>query len=98
MIEPLKTKYRTEKQVVLDDEKNEGKDPMKDDMETKVITKKVKLNHQLAKVLAIGDGIKEPRIKVGDVVMYDVNSMRESDLIKGTGLITDHNILGVIPN
>lgn len=96
LIEPLPLKYKTQKQIVLDDEKNEGKDPLQDEMEVKEIKQKIRLNHQLGKVLAVGNGIVSPKVKVGDIIMYDVNSMRESDLIKKTGLITDHNILGIV--
>lgn len=96
LVEPLKTKYRTETQTVLDDEANEGKDPMKDEMEVKEVKNKVKLNHQLGKVISIGNGLTNPKVKVGDIIMYDINSMRESDLMKKAGFITDHNILGIV--
>ena len=96
LIKPLGFKYVSQTQTVLDDEKNEGKNPIEDEMEVKTVVNKVKLQQQLAKVLSIGT--LNPEItpyKVGDTIVYDLGSVRDFELIKGSKLIYSHNVLGV---
>jgi len=96
LIKPLAKKYFTQKQTVLDDAANEGKDPLIDDMTTKVIETKVLMAQQLAKVVSIGT--LDPKLtpyKAGDTVVYVPGSDKAFDLIKGTSIVYSHNILGI---
>jgi hypothetical protein len=96
LIKPLAKKYFTQKQTVLDEEANEGKDPMVDDMATKVVETKVLKAQQLAEVVSIGtlDPALTP-YKVGDTIVYVPGSEKAFDLVKGTSIVYSHNILGV---
>jgi hypothetical protein len=96
LIKPLALRGRTEDQVVLDDEANVGKNPVEDEMITKVVKNKINYKEQLAEVLSIGtlDPDKTP-YKVGDIVVYPLNGTMELGLVKGQKLIYAHNILGV---
>jgi len=96
LIKPLAKKYFTQKQTVLDEAANEGKDPLVDDMTTKVVETKVLMGQQLAKVVSIGT--LDPKLtpyKEGDVVVYVPGSDKAFDLIKGTSIVYSHNILGI---
>ena len=50
LIRPLRDKTYNQKQIVLDDEANKGKDPVKDEMETKTVNNKVAFEIQKAVV------------------------------------------------
>lgn len=96
LIKPLAKKFFVQKQTVLDEAANEGKDPLVDEMVTKVQETKVLKGQQLAEVLSIGtlDPALTP-YKIGDTIVYVVGSEKAFDLISGSSLIYSHNILGV---
>ena len=77
---------KVQEQLVMDEEKNAGKDPEKDLMERKVVKNKVKLNIQLAEIVAI-DPTNAFKLEVGDVVLVDYRRLREFDLFKNTFII-----------
>jgi hypothetical protein len=89
-------KYRTysTEYTVLDQEKNKGKDPLKDEMETKVVNKKVKYNHQVAIVVATPDSEKD--IVAGDKLLVDFRSCMPIDGYKDLYLITKYNVVGKV--
>ena len=78
--------------TVVDQEKMKGKDPLKDEMETKVVKKKVKYNHQVAIVVAVPDTEKE--ISVGDNILVDFRSCVQLDGYKELYLISKYQVLG----
>jgi hypothetical protein len=92
MYEPRK---RTESQVVLDDEKNVGKDPTKDEMERKTVKTKVMYNIQTVEILAI-DPTNNCKLEVGDIVVVDFRNLREFDLFKGVYIIQVYSIFGKV--
>ena len=87
-------KFRTysTKYTVLDTEKNQGKDPLKDEMETKVVNKKVKYNFQVATILAVPNAEKD--LVAGDKVLVDFRSCIEIDGYKDIYLVNKYNIVG----
>ena len=85
--------YNTE-YTVLDKEKNEGRDPLKDEMETKVVKKKVKYNHQVARVIAVPE--KEADMVPGDSLLVDFRSCMEIDGYKDIFIVAKYNVIGVI--
>ena len=78
--------------TVLDTEKNKGKDPMKDEMETKVVKKKVKYNTQVARVVARPE---DSTIDVGDEIVVDFRGCMELDGYKDLYLIPKYKVIGV---
>ena len=101
LIRPLKLQYRTEKQVVPTERQSEidMKEAVKGEgkeIETEVIKQKVKLQHQLAEVITTGNlDSSKLGFKAGDIIVYDVHSVRPFDLQKNTFVMSVHNILGV---
>lgn len=95
-----KLKERTKKQtqrypVDMDDPKNKNKTE-EEIKELEEVTVDIKLNQQLAEVISIGENIINAPYKKGDIVAYDLNSARDLDLISGTALLANHNIIGII--
>jgi hypothetical protein len=82
--------------TVVDQEKMKGKDPLKDEMETKVVKKKVKYNHQVATVVAVPSSEKE--LVAGDKVLVDFRSTIQLDGYKDLYLISKYQVIGVIKN
>lgn len=74
----------------LDEEKNKGKNPVTDTMETKKIKKRVKANFQLGTVVSAPEG----KWKEGDIVVYKPAGAVDFDLIKKTKLIEAYAIVG----
>lgn len=74
-----KPTYKKVKQTVLDHEKNKGKDPKNDIMETKTVEENVMYNMQTALVL---NAHPENRLglKVNDIVIVDVRKLRDFDM------------------
>jgi hypothetical protein len=94
LIRPLKDKTYSQKQVVLDDEKNKGKDPMKDEMETKVATTKVAYEIQKAVVEYKPDNIEVP-YDVGDTIYYHKNRQGVPfRWVKNTFLLKPYDVVG----
>ncbi len=87
--------YNTE-YTVVDKEKMAGKDPLKDEMETKVVNKKVKYNHQVATILATP--ANETGLVAGDKILVDFRSCMELDGYKDIWIIAKYNVLGVVKN
>jgi hypothetical protein len=88
-------KYRTfsTDYTVLDKEANEGKDPLKDEMVTKIVKKQVKYNTQVAVVVAVPEK-DEAKFAVGDQVMVDFRGCMELDGYKDLWLIPTYKIIG----
>jgi len=78
--------------TVLDEEKNKGKDPMKDEMETKVVKKKVKYNFQVARVIGTPDS--ETTLCAGDRILVDFRSCVELDGYKDIYLVNKYSSIG----
>lgn len=85
--------YSTE-YTVLDNDKNAGKDPLKDEMETKVVKKKVKYNHQVATILATPDN--EEGLTAGDTVLVDFRSCMALDGYQEIYIVAKYNVIGII--
>lgn len=94
LIKPLKLRYKTESQTVVDKEASKGLDPIKDEMVMKVETVKTRLAHQLGEVISIGtlDGDKIG-YKEGDTVVYSFSFANDFELQKGHKLINSFNII-----
>lgn len=92
-LEKYKTRTVTTRHPKADADLTKELDPDKD---LEFVKEKVKYDHQFAEVLAIGSQLKDPTYKVGDTIVYHINSAKNFDLIKGTALIADHNIIGVV--
>jgi len=75
LIKPLRMRTRTVENIVMDDEKNGDKDPLKDEMETKVIKEKAPWEVQLATVVAVNDA-DNTLYKIGDTVVYSVKFVK----------------------
>ena len=93
LVKLYKPRYRKEKQTVLDDEKNKGKDPKKDIMALKIVETKVAYNVQTVEILAVG---KDQHFDVGDIVLIDIRKLKDFDLFKGVNSINLYDILGKV--
>lgn len=83
--------YSTE-YTVVDKEKMAGKDPLKDEMETKVVKKKVKYNHQVATIVATPE--KETELVAGDKILVDFRSCMELDGYKDLYVVAKYQVIG----
>lgn len=75
----------------LDDEKNKKKNPLKDEMAVKKVTKTIKNNMQVAMVLNVAKDITE--VEPGDLVVVDIKAIMDFDYLDNVGIVTKHNIL-----
>jgi len=75
----------------LDEDKNKGKNPVTDTMETRVVKKKVRANFQLGRVVAAFEG----KYNEGDVVVYKPVGAVDFDLIKDTKLVEEYAVVGL---
>jgi hypothetical protein len=91
-------KYRTysTEYTVMDTEKNAGKDPLVDEMETKVVKKKVNYNHQVATIMAVP--ANEEQYKVGDLILVDLRACLAIDGYKDIFIIPKYNVFGLMKN
>ena len=78
------------KDIVLDDEKNKGKDPIKDEMEVKEVDKEFKYEYQVATIVATPDD--ETDFKVGDEILIEIKYLKEFDFYKPVNIIQKFNI------
>ena len=95
LVKLYKPRYRKEKQPVLDDEKNKGKDPKKDIMALKTVETKVAYNIQTVEILNI-DPTNGQHYERGDVVLIDIRKLKDFDLFKGVNSINVYDILGKV--
>jgi hypothetical protein len=95
IVELYKTRSRKEKQSILDDEKNKGKDPKKDVMALKTEEKKVLYNFQAVKILAIKAG-NGAGFEVGDIVLTDLRMLKECDLQKGAYITNIYSLFAKV--
>jgi len=95
LVKLYKPRTRTEKQTVMDDEKNKGKDPKKDIMALKTVETKVMYNVQTVKVLVI-DPLNGQHFAVDDIVLIDARKLKEFDLYKGVNICNIYDIIGKI--
>lgn len=84
-----------QKQTVLDEEKNKGKDPKKDIMSLKTTENKVRYNIQTVEVLSV-DPTNNLKVEVGDVILVDFRKLKEFDLYKNTYLIGLYDVIGKV--
>jgi hypothetical protein len=85
--------YSTE-YTVMDKEKNVGKDPLKDEMETKVVKKRVKFNTQVARLVATPSN--ETELMAGTDILVDFRTCMELDGYKGLFLVPKYKVIGVL--
>jgi nitrogenase subunit NifH len=90
LIKPLRERSRMVENIVLDDEKNKDKDPLKDEMETKKVKERAPYEVQLATVLASGD----PEYPVGCTVVYSMKFVKDFDLFKKVYLVSNYDLYG----
>ena len=95
LVKLYKARYRKEKQTVLDDEKNKGKDPKKDIMALKTVETKVMYNIQTVEIVNI-DPTNAGKFNVGDIVLIDYRKIKEFDLYKDVSSINVYDILGKV--
>jgi hypothetical protein len=95
LVKLYKPRYRKEKQSVLDDEKNRGKDPKKDIMALKTVEQKVLLNIQTVELVAV-DSNNGQKVEVGDIVLIDWRKVKDFDLYKDIKSINLYDILGKV--
>ena len=90
-------KFATYKQSqrVLDDAKNEGKDPMNDQMETIIKTVDVKYGYQIMEIASLPADDKSG-YKVGDKVLVDFRAAKKFDLYKDLYWVWLMDIVGII--
>lgn len=94
LIRPLKDKTYNQKQVVLDDEANEGKDPVKDEMEIKTINNKVAFEVQKAIVEHVPENIETP-YNLGDTIYYYKSRQGVPfRWVKNTFLLKPYDVIG----
>ena len=94
LIKPLKLKYRTQVQVIPDKEAGEDLDPLKDEMPTKEDKVKIKLTHQLAEVVSIGNlDAEKLGFDAGDTIVYNYNMGVDFELQKGYKVINSYSII-----
>ena len=96
LIKPLKLKYKTQTQIVPKQEITEEDVKSEKEVELETVKQKIKLQHQLAEVVSIGN-LDSDKLgyAVGDIVVYDLHMIRPFDLVKGTCLMSAHNVIGV---
>jgi hypothetical protein len=78
--------------TVVDQDKMKGKDPLKDEVETKVVKKKVKYNHQVGVIVSVPKG--EVDLAVGDQVLVDFRSCMALDGYKELYIVAKYNVIG----
>jgi hypothetical protein len=91
LISPYKEIMVTRTITELDEEKNKGKNPVTDVMDTKKVKKKVRANFQLGTVICSF----EDKYKEGVIVAYKPAGAVDFDLIKGTKLVEEYAIVGI---
>jgi hypothetical protein len=95
LVKLYKPRYRKEKQTVLDEEKNKGKDPKKDIMSLKTIENKVMYTHQTAEIVAINP-TNRAGYEVGDIVIVDYRKLKDFDMFKGISIALVYDIIGKV--
>lgn len=90
-------KFATYKQTqrVLNEEANQGKDPIKDDMETIVKRIDVRYGYQVMEVVALPTDYKG-EFKVGDQVLLDYRAAKKFDLYKDLYWVWLMDIVGLV--
>lgn len=90
-------KFATYKQTqrVLDEKSNDGKDPMKDDMETIIKKVDIKYWYQVMEVAALPTDDKSG-YKVGDQVLVDFRSAKKFDLYKDLYWVWTMDVVGLV--
>jgi hypothetical protein len=97
LVKLYKPRYRKEKQTVLDEEKNKGKDPKKDIMALKTIEQKVMLNIQTVELVSVNPASYQGNsFEVGDIVLIDWRKVKDFDLYKDVKSINVYDILGKV--
>jgi len=94
LVAPEKIRTYKHTHPVLDDKKNIGKDPLKDEMATKVIEEDINYRFQKAVVLQKADD--ETRFNIGDTIVYNVGSLVEFDLFKGVSILRAYDVVAVL--
>jgi len=89
-------KYRTysTEYTVMDQEANAGKDPLKDEMVTKVVKKKVNYNHQVARIVEVPVG--DNTYSNGDLILVDLRACLAIDGYKDIFIIPKYNVFGTM--
>lgn len=82
--------------TVLDEEANEGLDPMKDELKTKQKVVEVNYKYQTATILNVSSNIKD--LAPGDVIVYAISNpyVIEFDFIKGVIMLRRHEVVAKI--
>ena len=90
LIKPLKQRVRMVETRELDHEKNKDKDPIKEEMETKLVKSKAPYEIQLAEVVNSG----APEYPIGSIIVYSIKFAKEFDLFKNTFLLSNYDAMG----
>lgn len=96
LVHPLELRSYETTDTVLDDEANKGKNPMLDELKTKVETVTINYKYQLAIVVAKSDNVKD--IEVGDKVVYKISNLIEFDLLPGVSMLKRYEVIAKIIN
>lgn len=93
LVHPLKLRTYETTDTVLDEEKNKGKNPMLDEMVTK--KKIVTINYAYQKAIILQVAKNEPRLKIGDIIIYKVSNLIEFDLIPGVSMLKNFEVIAI---
>jgi len=95
IIKPGRTIKIKRKISVPDEVKNKGKDPKKDVLEGKLALRAVPANFQIGEVLYTAATVNKV-YQVGDIVAYRPTRAMDFELIKGTIIVDDFDIVGPV--
>jgi hypothetical protein len=94
LVKPLKLKYKTIVEKVVDREASKGLDPVKDEMIMKDESKKIYLTQQLGEVIDIGTlDAEKVGFNIGDIIVYNYKMASEFELQKGLVITNSFNII-----
>ena len=94
LLKPCAELKITVTETILDEEANEGKDPIVDVMITKEVEREVLTDIQAAEVIGIGTDPMIP-CKVGQVVYYHIKSTVPFDHIQGSMLVKYYDLIAI---
>jgi len=73
--------------------KEEGLDPMKDEMPMK--QKLYNVNYAYQRAIVLQTAPNEPKLKVGDTIIYKVSNLIDFDILKGVSLLKNFEVIAI---
>ena len=96
LVHPMKLRTYESVTKEPDYEAAKGKNPIEEEMPMKQKIYTVNYAYQRAVVLQVAKN--EPRLKVGDTIIYKVSNMLEFDLIKGVSMLKNFEVIAIEKN